>query len=70
VAERLKAPDSKSGVRETVPWVQIPPLPMGLPVANYDFSSSLRFIPRPVHHSVLFVGRVKAWRMIATNVTP
>jgi hypothetical protein len=27
VAERLKAPDSKSGVRETVPWVQIPPLP-------------------------------------------
>src|SRR6185369_15673249 len=27
VAEWLKAPDSKSGVRVTVPWVQIPPLP-------------------------------------------
>ena len=27
VAEWLKAPDSKSGVRATVPWVQIPPLP-------------------------------------------
>src|SRR5205085_1266967 len=27
VAERMKAPDSKSGVRATVPWVRIPPLP-------------------------------------------
>ena len=24
----LKAPDSKSGVRVTVPWVRIPPLPL------------------------------------------
>jgi hypothetical protein len=27
VAEWLKAPDSKSGVGVTLPWVQIPPLP-------------------------------------------
>ena len=27
VAEWLKAPDSKSGVGESLPWVQIPPLP-------------------------------------------
>ena len=27
VAEWLKAPDSKSDVRATVPWVRIPPLP-------------------------------------------
>ena len=27
MAEWLKAPDSKSGVRATVPWVRIPPLP-------------------------------------------
>ncbi len=41
VAERLKAPDSKSGVRETVPWVQIPPLPMDLPapITTYYRSS-------------------------------
>ncbi len=27
VAERFKAPVLKTGVRETVPWVRIPPLP-------------------------------------------
>src|SRR5688572_4023499 len=34
VAEWLKAPDSKSGVRVTVPWVQIPPLPPNLVLIN------------------------------------
>ena len=27
VAERFNVPDSKSGVGETLPWVQIPPRP-------------------------------------------
>jgi hypothetical protein len=27
VAERFNVPLSKSGVEETLPWVQIPPLP-------------------------------------------
>ena len=34
VAEWLKAPDSKSGVRVTVPWVQIPPLPPFFPLTR------------------------------------
>src|SRR5713101_7968829 len=39
VAEWLKAPDSKSGVAATLPWVRIPPLP---PVRG-----KTRFDPRP-----------------------
>ena len=43
VAERLKAPDSKSGVRETVPWVQIPPLPPEPEQLTKTFLAILRF---------------------------
>ena len=44
MAEWLKAPDSKSGVRETVPGVQIPPLPF-LPPYPFKHSSLRLSIP-------------------------
>ena len=31
MAERFKAPVLKTGVRESVPWVRIPPLPPAVP---------------------------------------
>jgi hypothetical protein len=35
VAERFNVPDSKSGVGETLPWVQIPPRPMLITTTTY-----------------------------------
>src|SRR5579884_3883412 len=44
VAEWLKAPDSKSGVGATLPWVRIPPLP---PSLRLPVSLQLLFDARP-----------------------
>jgi hypothetical protein len=41
VAERLKALASKASVRETVPWVQIPPSPPYLQVADFPAFESV-----------------------------
>ena len=53
MAEWLKAPDSKSGVGVTLPWVRIPPLP---PFQNAPL---LRFSdPKEVRKTVAFSENV------------
>ncbi len=53
VAEWLKAPDSKSGVRVTVPWVRIPPLP---PCFAFAHSSDLNLALFLVPNQLLLPG--------------